>query len=137
MTQNYKGSCLCGGVTFSVTAFSEKAANCYCSMCRKFHGAAFGTLVEVEGLTWLSGRSLLKDYTAPNGTTRTFCGECGSSIGFREEGAAFEEMELAIACFDEAIPVNIDAQIYTRYKNNWCELQGNLPAFPEGRDSNP
>jgi len=137
MTQNYKGSCLCGGVSFSVTAFSEKAANCYCSMCRKFHGAAFGTLVEVEGLTWLSGRSLLKDYTAPNGTTRTFCGECGSSIGFREKGAAFEAMELAIACFDEAIPVKIDAQIYTRYKNNWCELQGNLPAFPEGRDSNP
>ncbi|WP_086478835.1 GFA family protein [Oceanospirillum sanctuarii] len=135
MTQNYKGSCLCGGVTFSVTVFSEKAANCYCSMCRKFHGAAFGTLVEVEGLTWLSGRSLLNDYVAPNGTTRTFCGECGSSIGFRVKGAGFDEMELAIACFDEAIPVKIDAQIYTRYKNNWCELQKDLPAFQEGRDS--
>ncbi|WP_442958652.1 GFA family protein [Photobacterium sp. Hal280] len=49
----YQGSCLCRGVQFSVNGFSEKAANCYCSMCRKFHGAAFGTLVGVQGLNWL------------------------------------------------------------------------------------
>jgi len=54
MNKIYKGSCLCGGIRFSVAAFSEKAANCYCSMCRKFHGAAFGTLVGVRGLQWLS-----------------------------------------------------------------------------------
>lgn len=135
MTTEYKGTCLCGSITFSVEGFSEQAAHCYCSMCRKFHGAAFGTLVAVNGLKWLSGVDQLKDYVAPNGTVRTFCNTCGSSLGFRVADAPIEEIELAIASFDEDIPVKIDAQIYTKYKANWCELQNDLPAFGDERKS--
>jgi hypothetical protein len=133
MNRKYKGSCLCGGITFCVESFAQQAANCYCTMCRKFHGAAFGTLVGVSGLTWLSGKGLLKHFIAPNDTTRTFCDKCGTSLGFRIKGASIEALELAIATFDESIPVEIDAQIYTNYKANWCQLQGNLPVFDEGR----
>jgi hypothetical protein len=103
-------------------------------MCRKFHGAAYGTLVEVYGLTWLSGEELLQHYTAENGTVRTFCKVCGSSLAFRANGADTKEIELAISAFDEDIPVKIDAQIYTDYKANWCQLLSNLPAFGEGRN---
>lgn len=123
MSRQYKGSCLCGGVVFSVNGFSEKAANCHCTMCRKFHGAAFGTLVGVRGTKWLSGERLLQNFTAQNGTVRTFCKECGSSLGFRAKGASIEKIELAIAMFDEDVPVKIDAQIYTNYKANWCQLE--------------
>jgi len=133
MSEKYQGSCLCGGVQYLVEGFSDRAANCYCTMCRKFHGAAFGTLVSVRGLTWLAGRELLKEYCAQNGTTRTFCSACGSSLGFRVKGASFEEMELAIATFNDDIPVKIDAQIYTNYKANWSELDKHLPRFGEGR----
>jgi hypothetical protein len=59
--------------------------------------------------------------------------ECGSGIGFRVKGATFKEIELAIALFDDEIPVVIDAQIYTKYKSSWCELQSGLSEFPEGR----
>ena len=133
MTNQYKGSCLCGDIQFSVSGFSEKVANCHCTMCRKFHGAAFGTLVGVNNLNWLSGEQQLKDFIAPNGTIRTFCLKCGSSLGFRVKGAPFKEIELAIATFDCDIPVEIDAQIYTDNKANWCQLQMDLPAFLAGR----
>lgn len=133
MRKVYKGSCLCGGIQFSVSGFSRKAANCHCSMCRKFHGAAFGTLVEVTDLQWLSGEELLKEFVAPNGTIRSFCSHCGSSLGFRVKGAPSKDIELAIATFDCDIPVTIDAQIYTGYKANWCELHDDIPAFSEGR----
>jgi len=133
MSHNYKGSCLCGGVQFSVSGFSEKAANCHCSMCRKFHGAAFGTLVGVKNLSWLSGKHLLKEFVGLNGTIRTFCVNCGSSLGFRVKNTSLEQIELAIAVFDCDIPVTIDAQIYTGNKANWCELQTDLPSFVSGR----
>ncbi|WP_428806816.1 GFA family protein [Vibrio lamellibrachiae] len=129
----YKGSCLCSGIQFSVSGFDNKAANCHCSMCRKFHGSAFGTLVGIRGLTWLSGEHLLKEFVAPNGTTRTFCMECGSSLGFRVKGAPIEELELAISTLDDDIPVTIDAQIYTSYKAAWSALDENLTTFEEGR----
>jgi len=133
MSNKFKGSCLCGSVQFSVSGFSYKVANCHCSMCRKFHGAAFGTLVSVQGLTWISGKELLKEFVAENGTVRTFCSDCGSSVGFRMKNVSLEKIELAIALFDGDIPVSVDAQIYTGYKANWCDLQSSLPTFTEGR----
>ena len=133
MNHTYKGSCLCHQITFVVNGFNKRAANCHCTMCQKFHGAAFGTLVSVSGLTWLSGVELIKDFTAPNGTTRSFCKECGSSLGFRVKDASIEEIELAIALFNDDIPVVIDAQIYTNYRANWSTLQSDIPAFCEGR----
>ena len=133
MVTKYKGTCLCGEIQFSVSGFNEKAANCHCSMCRKFHGAAFGTLVGVKNLNWHAGEHLLKEFIAPNGTVRTFCSHCGSSLGFRVKNAPAEKIELAIAVFDDDIPVRLDAQIYIGNKANWYELPTNLPLFLAGR----
>lgn len=133
MSKQYKGSCLCGDISFTVDGFSTKAAHCHCTMCRKFHGAAFGTLVDVSGLKWLSGSECLQEFCAPNGTVRTFCRTCGSSLGFRVKGAPLADIEVAIAVFDDDIPVKIDAHIYTYYKANWCDLKDNLAKFDEGR----
>jgi len=103
-------------------------------MCRKFHGAAFATLVGVSDLRWLSGIESIKEFTANNGTIRSFCGECGSSLGFRVKGTDIIDIELAIALFDGPIPVIPDAHIYTNYKANWCSLTDNLQKFSEGRE---
>jgi hypothetical protein len=130
----YKGSCLCGMVTFHVNGFSQQAANCYCSMCRKFHGAAYGTLVGVSGIEFLTGSDQLKEFIASNGTTRTFCNQCGSSIGFRVKDAKLEQIEISVALFDEHIPLKIDAHIYTNYKACWTDISDQLPQFIEGRE---
>ncbi len=135
MTRNYRGSCLCGSISYEVSGFSSQVANCHCSMCRKFHGSAFGTLVSVTGLNWLTGKEHLKDYVGSNGTVRSFCAECGSSIGFRVKDSPLESIELAIATFDEDIPVVVDAQIYTNYKANWVTLHNKITSHGEGRDS--
>lgn len=134
MSKVFKGSCLCGQITFEASGFDEQAANCHCSMCQKFHGAAFGTLVCVSYLKWLSGSSKLQDYVASNGTTRSFCNQCGSSIGFRTKGATIEQLEIAISTFDEDIPIKIDAHIYTNYKVCWNNIADGLPQYGEGRN---
>jgi len=135
MAKRYKGSCLCGQVTFDVAGFSNEAAACHCTMCRKFHGAAFGTLVEVDDLRWLSGEDVLQDYVGSNATVRKFCSNCGSSLAFLASGAEPDKLELAVSCFDEDIPVEIDTHIYTRYKACWYDLPDTIPNHPEGRDS--
>ena len=131
----YKRSCLCGQVQFEISGFGAIAAHCHCSMCRKFHGAAFASLADVTGLKWLAGASLLQDYNAPNGTIRSFCSHCGSSLGFRTTGQTREQMEIALVCFDEPIPVSIDSHIYTNYKADWYDITDGLPRHGEGRSS--
>ena len=89
------GSCLCRGVQFRVasTEFSghPKVAHCYCQMCRKFHGSAFSTFMEVrrDKLEWTKGEDLIKNFSMINEagreTIRSFCSTCGSSLLFDSE----------------------------------------------------
>ena len=80
----YSGSCLCGTVRFEIDEFLPGIAHCHCSMCRKFHGASFATIATIARakFRWIAGEDALNGYTASNGTTRTFCRHCGSSIAF-------------------------------------------------------
>jgi hypothetical protein len=58
------GQCLCGAVKYEVDAIGPRMAHCHCSMCRKFHGAAFATFGEAraEDFRWLEGEHLLSSY---------------------------------------------------------------------------
>jgi hypothetical protein len=49
-----KGSCLCGGVQLEADRI-PLIVNCHCSMFRKHHGTAFGTLasVRIQEFQWL------------------------------------------------------------------------------------
>ncbi|MBJ7537341.1 GFA family protein [Marinomonas transparens] len=133
MNKTYQGSCLCGEITFAVSGIDERAAQCHCTMCRKFHGAAAAPLVSVKQIHWLSGDDVRKDYVADNGTTRTFCSACGSSLGFRCK-VETAPMEIAIGTLDDEVPVTIDAHIYVDNKANWDHIADGLPQFAQGRE---
>ncbi len=133
---SYKGSCLCGAIQFEASQLSAKMAHCHCSMCRKFHGAAFATFGETtsDNFRWLTGAEHLKSYVAPNGTTRQFCSECGSSLIFKPSGEDNGLVEFALGALDDPINERPDAHIFTAYKASWMELTDDLPKFKEGRD---
>ena len=74
-SNRYRGQCLCGAIKYAVDAIEPRMGHCHCSMCRKFHGAAFATFgeVKVEQFHWLSGESQLESYRATNGTGLQIC----------------------------------------------------------------
>lgn len=43
----HKGSCLCGEVRYEIAGDIKYVRHCHCSMCRKAHGAAFGSYAKV------------------------------------------------------------------------------------------
>lgn len=59
-----RGSCLCGQVTYQLDGGVELINHCHCSMCRKAHGAAFGSFLHAtsEGFRWNSGEGLIERY---------------------------------------------------------------------------
>lgn len=127
-----KGSCLCGKITFEVKKLLPVIGHCHCTMCQKFHGAAFSTFVEtkVDNVTFLTGKELLKAYQAENKTVRQFCNCCGSSLLFESTfNRKANTIEIALACFDELEHVKPDAHIYIASKAPWYEIDDNLPQF--------
>ncbi|MDH3589509.1 MAG: GFA family protein [Gammaproteobacteria bacterium] len=137
MTDSYRGSCLCGAVRYEIDEFMPGIAHCHCSMCRKFHGAAFATIGTVAGskFRWLAGEDELKDYIAKNGTTRSFCRHCGSSIRFASPRAPEDEIEIALGTLDSDLPLKPSAHIFVGSAANWTVLQDDLPQYEEARGS--
>lgn len=132
----YRGSCLCGKIRYQLRKFTPHMAHCHCSMCRKFHGAAFATFGEVrtQDFNWISGESSLSAFRAANGTVRRFCRQCGSSLVFESSQADGSVIEIALGTLDTAIPDQPDANIYVANKANWYTITDGLPCFPAGRN---
>ena len=132
----YRGSCLCKAIRFEVDEFEPQTGNCHCSMCRKFHGAAYATLAEArrENFRWIDGEKLINGYTADNGTTRSFCSNCGSSLTFASPNADPDLVEISLGCFDDEVPVRPDAHIYVASGAKWALPEDDLPQYESGRD---
>lgn len=59
-----KGSCLCGEVKYEINSSLHNVGHCYCSMCRKSHGAAFATYaaLDPDKFQWISGADCVTEY---------------------------------------------------------------------------
>ncbi len=139
--RKYSGSCLCGAVRYQVTKFEPHIGHCHCTMCRKFHGAAFSTFGEVKlgNLRWISGYERLKSYAASNRTVRRFCDICGSSMVFISPyNQELGTVEIALATLDDIgddlADLKPDAHIYTSSEVPWLDLGDELPKYLEYRD---
>lgn len=137
MSGPYKGSCLCGAVKYEADELSARMAHCHCSMCRKFHGAAFATYGEARasGFRWLDGESELQAYTAENGTTRRFCRHCGSSMTFMSQRDPDDIVEVSLGTLDSNLDHSPDAHIYVDSKANWVDIHDGLPQYSADRKS--
>ena len=93
------GSCLCGGVSFTLSLTDRKAHVCHCHMCRKsgFGGPAIS--VDCENAT-IRGEENLTWYKSSEYAERGFCKRCGSSLFFRLiDGSSY--MNVSTAALDD------------------------------------
>jgi hypothetical protein len=86
------GSCLCGGVQFSVTGDPLRVGLCHCKDCRKTSGSAFSAFA-VWPLEAFETTGIVNTYGA-----RSFCPTCGSrvtSVGEEEVEVMIGDLDLA------------------------------------------
>jgi hypothetical protein len=55
------GGRLCGAMRYELNGPLTNVGYCHCSMCRRFHGAAFASYAtaSAENFRWLTGQDLL------------------------------------------------------------------------------
>ena len=73
---------MCGGVRFEVTEPFEIVTQCHCASCKKLSGGV-GTIsgrVRTEAVRILEGEDLLRSFQPDEGTSKTFCSNCGSNM---------------------------------------------------------
>lgn len=126
--QVFEGSCLCGRVRYRATGPLGEMSHCHCTDCRKSHGAAFATYVEVarDRFRFDRGEDRLLMYRAESGTRRRFCGICGSNITAAIESEP-ESVYVTAATLDTRIEQKPVAHIFVRSKVPWYEIRDGLP----------
>ena len=126
-----RGSCLCGKVRYELDGVPHFINHCHCSMCRKAHGAAFGSFLHADGrgFRWLGDASLVVSYPSSPGNVRTFCRICGSRLPVLEaEGA---HVIIPAGTLDDDPGVRPVVHIHVAAKAPWFEITDALPQFEE------
>ena len=128
-----RGSCLCGGVEFEITAPFLRANHCHCSRCRK-HAGSFGLTqgrVPRDGFRLLRGEDLIRIYRPNGGAVKAFCEVCGSSLfgGTWPEGP---EVSVRFGVLDGDAGIRPQYHSFTGSRAPWDELPDDgLPRYDE------
>jgi hypothetical protein len=118
-----KGSCLCGRITFVITAESDSVTHCHCKMCQKQHGAAFATYARFQRnkLHYTTGEELLVIYNSSNDVLRKFCRECGSNIEWSCSKRNPERVGIAVGALDSIFSAKGIKQLHLESKADWAD----------------
>ena len=132
-----RGSCLCRGVRFEIDGKLSAASHCHCSMCRKAHGAAFGTYAAARAAEFkvLEGAELIARYRSSPGIVRTFCARCGSTLQWLRESKP-EVVDVALGALGDDPGVRPAYHIYVDSKAPWYEITDGLPRHAAGAATN-
>jgi hypothetical protein len=127
------GSCLCGGVRFEIDGKLGPASHCHCTMCRKSHGAAFGTYAAARASEFrvVAGADLIARYVSSPGIVRTFCSRCGSRLQWLRESKP-EVVDIALGAIDGDPGVRPSFHIHVASKAPWHEISDALPQYAAG-----
>ena len=123
-----RGSCLCGSIRYEVRGSLGPATHCHCSMCRKAHGAAFGTYARVQKVDFVlvCGAEDIASYQSSPEVTRTFCRRCGSTLQFIRSTRP-NTFALALGTLDDDPGVRPAMHIHIESKVPWLDINDGLP----------
>jgi hypothetical protein len=126
-----RGSCLCGRVRYALDAAPWFINHCHCSMCRKVHGAAFGSFLHADGKSfrWLSDTATVRTWESSPGNLRAFCTECGSNVPVLEDEGT--HAIIPAGTLDDDPGVRPAVHIHVGSKAPWHEIADALPRFEE------
>jgi hypothetical protein len=123
------GSCLCGQVRYELEGSPQFINHCHCSMCRKAHGAAFGSFLHADGrgFRWTSGASLVQRFESSAGSFRAFCQVCGSNLPVLEDDDT--HVIIPAGTLDDDPGIGSIVHIHVASKAPWYEITDSLPRF--------
>ena len=126
--ETLQGSCLCGANRFTLPGPMGAVTACHCSQCRKTSGhyaASFDA--DDASLIWQARKTA--SFTTPGGGRRSFCPDCGSSLGFRAADGAFS---VEAGCIDNPTGGTLTRHIFTADRADYVTLDDGLPQDPQG-----
>ena len=131
-----KGNCECKKISFEITQEIKYFSHCHCSQCRRCHGSAFATFIEVEKsfFKYDSDIKYLKSYASSKDCQRIFCQICGSNIMFLHKSKP-EKYYVSAGLLNGDLSLPEAHHVFVGSKANWYDITDNLKQhleYPSG-----
>jgi hypothetical protein len=124
----YKGSCLCGAVTFEVAGELGPIDACHCTQCRKWSGHFLaGSDVPRSSVT-VEGEENITWYHSSEKVRRGFCRHCGSSLFFDPlDREKHDWTGISMGALELPTNAKIALHIFVAEKGDYYEITDGLP----------
>ncbi|MEM9287180.1 MAG: GFA family protein [Pseudomonadota bacterium] len=133
----YTGGCLCGAVTYEVTAEPMMTGICHCKNCQRQAGSAFSILTAVpKSAVTVTGTLTEFEDTADSGNPvfRRFCGRCGSPL-FSLVPSAPDMIFIKAGTLDDTSSLEPQVHFWCDSAQPWVPIDENLPKTPKNPPS--
>ncbi|AZQ10430.1 GFA family protein [Shewanella khirikhana] len=126
----YKGSCLCGSVSFLLKGRISDIIHCHCSLCRKASGSAYATngFIDAADFEVTDTEASLTFYESAAGKRKYFCKCCGAPI-YSENTAKPGRYRLRLGALDSDINERPMSHNFVTSKASWEDLDAGLPRY--------
>ena len=122
------GSCLCGGVAFTLNGSKRHAIACHCIQCRKTSGHYWSATAVATGDLHLTSDTTLTWFQSSDFARRGFCNACGSTLFYERDGAG--QIAISAGALDTPTGITETQHIFTADKGDYYDL-------PEGPETHP
>lgn len=137
MSEEKRGQCVCGEVSYKVIGEPSRVTICHCKWCQRRTGSAFGVEVVFESNQIVindESVSVYRHHSDESGRwlDQHFCAKCGSNIGFTLE-AVPGIRTIAAGTFDDPSWLKEDRllprHVFTRTARHWSDIPEGVECF--------
>ena len=119
------GSCLCGGIAFTLTPPLRDVVHCHCTQCRKTSGHTWAaTQVAHDQIAFTSDETLAWYPSSPE-AKRGFCNRCGASVLWQHQNDPGPSV--AAGCLDNPTGLKSAKHIYCASKGDYYQIADGEP----------
>ena len=137
MSEDKRGQCVCGEVSYTIVGEPKRVTICHCKWCQRRTGSAFGVEVVFDhSQININDESVTRYRHLSDESGRWldqhFCAKCGSNIGFTLE-AVPGVRTIAAGTFDD--PTWLDADryqrryVFTRSAQDWSDIPDDVERY--------
>ena len=126
---NHVGQCLCGAIHYEVSGTPNSVSICHCVDCRRSSGAPMVSWAEFPEAQVNVTKGVLKTINSSGAAMRSFCGECGSGIFYRNAEILPGVVEVQSATLNDPGLLPPTMQIQTAERISWMKHLDALPAY--------
>ena len=124
-----EGGCRCGAVRYKAEGEPAHHAVCHCRDCQMASGAPMVAWLAMPSEGFAITRGEVASYTAPSGSTRQFCAQCGTPLFFVNEAVLPGIVDIQSVTLDDPDSLSPQAQIPTAERRVWTERLDDMPQF--------